>query len=260
MNRHWEKLEYPEILRRLARHTDFSGGEALALALEPTFYLRDAQELLALTSEARLLLEAHPDFALGGVRDIRPLAARAQRGITLQPTELLEVRSTLIGAERVRRVVGRLEAQFPMLADIAARIYPLPGLAEAIARVLDDRGEVRDSASDELSRIRRELRITQDRVQDRLRRLIGSAEVAPYLQEALITRREGRLPSLFRPTSRTRPGNRSRLLIERATLLVEPAQVVEMNNALRELRLAGGGEEVIRLLRGALGNRGTSCG
>ncbi len=127
MNRHWEKLEYPEILRRLARHTDFSGGEALALALEPTFYLRDAQELLALTSEARLLLEAHPDFALGGVRDIRPLAARAQRGITLQPTELLEVRSTLIGAERVRRVVGRLEAQFPMLADLRRASIPCRG-------------------------------------------------------------------------------------------------------------------------------------
>ncbi len=249
MNRHWEKLEYPEILRRLARHTDFSGGEALALALEPTFYLRDAQELLALTSEARLLLEAHPDFALGGVRDIRPLAARAQRGITLQPTELLEVRSTLIGAERVRRMVGRLEAQFPMLADIAARIYPLPGLAEAIARVLDDRGEVRDSASDELSRIRRELRITQDRVQDRLRRLIGSAEVAPYLQEALITRREGRFVI---PVQADFKGHVQGIVHDRsssgATLFVEPAQVVEMNNALRELRLAEE-EEVIRLLR-----------
>ncbi len=55
--------------------------------------------------------------------------------------------------------------------------------------MLDDRGEVRDSL-DELSRIRRELRITQDRVQGPLRRLIGSAEVAPYLQEAALSRGE----------------------------------------------------------------------
>ncbi len=249
MNRHWVKLEYPEILRRLARHTDFSGGEALALELEPVFFLRDAQELLALTSEARLLLEAHPDFALGGVRDIRPIAVRAQHGITLQPAELLEVRSTLIGADRVRKVVGRLETQFPMLADIAARIYALPGLAEAIARVLDDRGEVRDSASDELSRIRRELRVTQDRVQDRLRRLIASAEVAPYLQDALITRREGRFVI---PVQVDFKGHVQGIVHDRsssgATLFVEPAQVVELNNALRELKLAEE-EEIIRLLR-----------
>lgn len=249
MNRHWVKLEYPEILRRLARHTDFSGGEALALELEPVFFLRDAQELLALTSEARLLLEAHPDFALGGVRDIRPIAVRAQHGITLQPAELLEVRSTLIGADRVRKVVGRLETQFPMLADIAARIYALPGLAEAIARVLDDRGEVRDSASDELSRIRRELRVTQDRVQDRLRRLIASAEVAPYLQDALITRREGRFVI---PVQADFKGHVQGIVHDRsssgATLFVEPAQVVELNNALRELKLAEE-EEIIRLLR-----------
>ncbi len=125
----------------------------------------------------------------------------------------------------------------------------MPGLAEAIARVLDDRGEVRDSASDELSRIRRELRITQDRVQDRLRRLIGSAEVAPYLQEALITRREGRFVI---PVQADFKGHVQGIVHDRsssgATLFVEPAQVVEMNNALRELRLAEE-EEVIRLLR-----------
>ncbi|MBN1250217.1 MAG: endonuclease MutS2 [Anaerolineae bacterium] len=249
MNRHWVKLEYPEILKRLARYADFSGGEALALALEPVFFLREAQELLALTTEARALLDAHPDFALGGVRDIRPMVTRAQHGITLQPAELLEVRSTLIGAERVHRMVGRLVSQFPMLADIASRIHALPGLADAIARVLDDRGEVRDSASPELSRIRRELRVTQDRVQDRLRRMISSAEVAPYLQEALITRREGRFVI---PVQADFKGHVQGIVHDRsssgATLFMEPTQVVELNNALRELKLAEE-EEIIRLLR-----------
>ncbi len=93
------------------------------------------------------------------------------------------------------------------------------------------------------------MRITQDRVQDRLRRLIGSAEVAPYLQEALITRREGRFVI---PVQADFKGHVQGIVHDRsssgATLFVEPAQVVEMNNALRELRLAEE-EEVIRLLR-----------
>ncbi|MCJ7550033.1 MAG: endonuclease MutS2, partial [Anaerolineae bacterium] len=183
--RHWVTLEYPEILKRLARYADFSGGQALALELKPVFDIREATELLSLTTEARALLKAHSDFALGGVMDIRLQAERARRGVTLQPSEFLEIRSTLLGAERIRRTLIRLEAQFPNLADVAWRMESLPSLSDAIAKVLDDSGEVRDHASVELAKIRRELRSAQDRVQDRLRRMISSSRVAPYLQEAL---------------------------------------------------------------------------
>ncbi len=249
MNRHWVTLEYPAILKRLASYTDFSGGEALALTLEPSFDLREAGEMLAVTTQARSFIDARPDFALGGVTDIRPLAQRALHGVTLQPGEFLEIRGTLNAAERVHRVLTRLDAQFPALADIAWRIQVLPAISEAISRVLDDRGEVRDSASDELARIRRELRVTQDRVQERLRRIIASPDVAPYLQESLITRREGRFVI---PVQADFKGHIQGIVHDRsssgATVFMEPAQVVELNNALRELRLAEE-EEIIRLLR-----------
>jgi len=249
MNRHWITLEYPIILERLARYADFSGGQALALALEPVFDLREAAERLSLTTEARALLKAHPDFALGGVMDIRPLAERAQRGVTLQPSDFLRVRSTLLGAGRIRRTLLRLETQFPNLADIAWRVENLPGLAEAIDRVLNDRAEVRDNASSELSSIRRNLRISQDRVQDRLRRIISSPRVQPYLQESLVTRRDGRYVI---PVQADFKGHINGIIHDRsssgATLFMEPAAVVELNNALRELRLAEE-EEILRLLR-----------
>lgn len=249
MNRHWVTLEYPEILQRLARYTDFSGGAELALALLPTSDHREARERLALTREARLLLEARSDFALGGVHDIRPLAVRASLGVTLQPGDFLLARDTLVGAARVRRTLTQLETQFPGLADIAWRIHPLANLVEAIGRVLDDRGEVRDNASAELARIRRDLRVAQDRIQERLRRLIASPDVAPYLQETLVTRREGRFVIPVRSDFR---GQVQGIVHDRsssgATLFMEPAQVVELNNTLRELTLAEE-EEIYRLLR-----------
>jgi DNA mismatch repair protein MutS2 len=249
MNRHWVKLEYPEILRRLASHTDFSGGEALALALTPSFDPVEAADLLKVTTEARAFAKARPDFALGGVSDIRPQADRALHGVMLQPSEFLEVRNTLLGAERVHRSLTSLETQFPGLADIAWRISPLPALTDAIVRILDDRGEVRDNASAELARIRRELRVNQDRIQDKLRRMIGSSEVAPYLQEVLITRREGRFVI---PVQADFKGHIQGIVHDRsasgATLFIEPTAVVELNNTLRELRLAEE-QEVLRLLR-----------
>jgi DNA mismatch repair protein MutS2 len=249
MNRHWVKLEYPEILRRLAAHADFSGGEALARALTPSFDVNEAGDLLRVTTEARAFAKARPDFALGGVSDIRSQADRALHGVVLQPSEFLEVRNTLLGAERIHRALTTLEAQFPGLADIAWRISPLPALSDAIVRVLDDRGEVRDSASPELARIRRELRVNQDRIQDKLRRMVASSEVAPYLQEALITRREGRFVI---PVQADFKGHIQGIVHDRsssgATLFIEPTAVVDLNNTLRELRLAEE-QEVLRLLR-----------
>jgi DNA mismatch repair protein MutS2 len=249
MNRHWVTLEFPKILVRLAEFTDFSGGKDLALNLEPAFDIRLVREDLALTAEARTFLESKPNFALGQIRDIRPLGEKASHGVTLQPEDLLRVRNTLKGAARVRGLLTRLEAQFPALADIAWRIQSMPSLIEAIDKVLDDRGEIRDNASPELARIRRELRVTQERVQSRLQNLISSSAIAPYLQESLVTRRSGRFVI---PVQSDFKGRVEGIIHDRsssgATVFLEPAGVVEMNNALRELRLEEE-DEILRLLR-----------
>jgi len=248
MNRHWKTLEYTKILDRLTRHTDFSGGTALVKTLEPTPHIREARERLRLTTEARALLEAHPEFGLGGISDIRPLVDRAHHGLTLDPTELLQVRDTLRAAQQVQRRLTRLEAQFPGLADIAWRIEAQNALVEAITQVLTDRGDIRDDASPELARIRREMDTSQKRVLNKLERLLGSSSVAPYLQESVITRREGRYVI---PVQASYKSKVEGIVHDRSssgvTYFMEPLAVVELNNALRELRLAEE-EEMRRLL------------
>lgn len=248
MNRHWETLEFPKILTRLAKYADFSAGAELALSLTPAPDYREARERLALTAEARALFVARPDFALGGIHDIRPWVEQARHEVIIMPQELLQVRNTLLGAEQVHRVLTRLEAQFPNLADIAWRIAPQPHLIASITRVLDDRGEVRDSASPELARIRHDLRVAQERIQERLRRMVTSPEVARYLQDTVITRREGRFVI---PVQAGFKGQVPGVVHDRSTtgmtLFMEPLAVVELNNALRELTLAEE-EEVYRIL------------
>ncbi len=246
--RHLETLEYPKILARLARYADFSGGAELALQLTPSPDVHAARDALRLTREGRSLLQQRPDFSLGGITDIRPYAERAEHGALLDPQELLAVRATLEGAERLQRALLRIEESFPGLADIAARIVPLPHIPQAIARVLDDRGEVRDDASPELARIRSALRVTQERIQERLRRLIADADTARHLQETVITRREGRFVVPVKAEAR---GHIQGVVHDRsasgATLFIEPLAVVELNNTLRELKLAED-EEIYRLL------------
>jgi len=238
-SKHWQTLELAKILKRLAGYTQFSGGARLAMDLTPCGEIHETQDRLAVTSEARRMLDARPDTTIGGARDVRDKVAIAQRGATLTPLDLLEIRGTLVSGRTLQRVLTRLEHHFPLLADIAGRITPANHLIDKIDRCLDDRGEVRDNASPELARARREVRINHDRLYDRLRRLLSSSRVAPYLQEAIITQRGGRyvipLKADFKGRVRGIVHDRS---ASGATIFIEPLSTVELNNKWREAQLA----------------------
>ena len=96
-SKHWHTLELAKILKRLAGYTQFSGGARLAMDLTPCGEIHETQDRLAVTSEARRLLDARPDTTIGGARDVRDKVAIAQRGATLTPSDLLE--STPAGAD-----------------------------------------------------------------------------------------------------------------------------------------------------------------
>ncbi len=236
--KHLNTLDLPQILSRLAEYTSFSAGRDLALALEPSPILTEVQQRLQETREARHILDAHGGVSLGGVRDVRPLAQNAQRGAVLQPAELLEIHDTLRTARRVRQALVRLREQAPLLADIAARIEPCEALVDEIGRCISDQGEVVDHASDKLARIRRELRITHERLLERLNRILTSPRYSGYLQELLITQRNGRYVIPLKAEFRGRiPGIVHDTSSSGATLFIEPLFMVEMGNQWRELQM-----------------------
>ena len=232
-------LEFDKIRERMARHTSFSLGRERALALLPTDDIREAQEWQAETREARTLLEEKSDVHLGGVHDLRNLVEQAVRGGTLLPMDLLDVRSTLVRARTLHRLLTRLGEQFPYIADVAARISAPGDLIEEIARCIDERGEVLDSASDALARIRRTLREAHSALLERLQRIVASATNAPYLQEPIVTQRQGRYVIPLRAEFKGRiPGLVHDQSGSGATLFIEPLAVVELNNRWREAQLA----------------------
>ncbi len=257
-SKYLETLEYPKVLERLARHTSFSAGRALALALEPAVEAAEVRERQQETSEARRLQDVKPDVSLGGARDVRPLVQRAYMGAMLLPADLLEVRETLIVGRSLKRTLGRLGASFPRLAGRAQWIEECSDLVNEIGRCINDRAEVVDAASPALTRIRAELAGARDRLMERLQRLLGS-ELAPYLQEALITQRGGRYVIPIRAEAKGRvQGIVHDQSASGATLFVEPLATVELNNRWRELELEEQ-HEVERILS-ALTGQLAECG
>jgi len=230
-------LEWDAVKDRLAHHTSFSAGRALALALEPSTDLQEVRRLLEETREARVLLNTR-NVHLGGVHDIRPLVDQAERGKILTPQELLDVRSTLQRARLLRQSITRAANQFPNLADWAHQLEPCPHVADEIGQAIDDQGEILDAASPKLARIRRELRESRERVTHTLERMIRNPEIAQYLQEPLITQRGGRYVIPLKADYKGRiPGLIHDQSASGATLFIEPLAVVELGNRVRELEL-----------------------
>src|ERR671933_836162 len=234
-----DTLEFDVVRELLARHTSFSAGRELALSLLPAAVLEEALRRQAATAEALKLPGLRPGLHLGGVHDIRPLVELAQVGGSLAPEELLDVASTVRAARAWRRGLGPLADETPTLLELAdAYLSDHPGLAEDIQEAIGESGEVLDSASPALARIRGELRGAHDRLVSRLREIMAAPPFRDVVQDPVVTQRNGRYVIPIRAESRGQvPGIVHDQSASGATLFVEPLAVVDMGNRWRTLIL-----------------------
>ena len=241
-------LELSAVLDQLANRAAFSASKELAMSLTPSDDIEQVSRRLAETTESRMLLSIKTDLTIGGAHDIRSLAEAASRGSVLEASDLLDVKSTLIAARTMGRHFDKGDESYPELNRIALDLHPAPGLIDRISQVLDEHGDVVDGASDSLGEIRRDLRHTHDRLTSKLQRLISNPKIIPILQEPIITQRDGRFVIPLRAEFK---GRLKSVIHDQsasgATLFVEPLQVVEFNNKVRELELAER-DEIRRIL------------
>lgn len=244
-----DTLELNKILARLAEHADFAASRELINNLRPTSDLEMVLERQGETTEARILLDERPTLTIGGARDIRAPVYEADRGKMLAPETLLEIRSTLEASAALKSTIERTGERFPRLLDIAHDLYEGWHITSAIARAIDDYGQVLDSASQALGSIRHKLRGAHERLNAKLQSIVSNSRNAPYLQEALITVRGGRYVIPVKSEAKGRlPGIVHDQSASGATLFIEPLATVDINNEIRELELAET-DEIERILR-----------
>lgn len=241
-----ETLEFDKVLNLLADYTSFSAGHELALSLQPAIDEQEAIRWQVETAEGVRLLESGSDVTIGASRDVREAIGRAQRRYMLLAEDFLAVRDTITAARTLRRKIEKVRETYPSLYQIAILIEECPGIVSSINKTLDDRGEVIDSASSQLSKIRRDIRIIHGRILDRLRGMLASH--GTYLQEPIISQRGGRYVLPVRAESK---GNVRGIVHDQsgsgATVWVEPMGTVDLNNDHRQLKAAEE-KEVNRIL------------
>jgi DNA mismatch repair protein MutS2 len=245
-------LEFTRVRELLAERCQFSLSVERAFELGPTHRADVVRYLLDVTGEAVALLERRPEFTVGGVKDIRDEIERAAIGSMLPPSDLLDVLDTVAAARGLRRSFLRIEdrgTDFPHISEFVGFIADLPGLEADLRRSISDHGEVLDTASDELASIRRQLRAAQSRAAERIRRYTQNPDYGDALQEPIVTSRNGRFVVPVRADRRAQlPGMVHDTSASGQTIFVEPAEMVELNNRVRELEAAEQ-HEIERILR-----------
>ncbi|HEV8468151.1 MAG TPA: endonuclease MutS2 [Candidatus Limnocylindria bacterium] len=229
------RLELPAIRALLAERTAFAPGSELAQALAPTSDLREAERLQDETAAARDLLRTSPSSGLRSARDIRDALRRARLGGTLDPEQLVAVADTVRAAEHLFADVR----PYPPLAARARFARPPSDVAGAIENAIGATGEVLDRASVRLGSLRADLRAAQARLQQRLDGLVRSPDLARLLQDPIVTQRAGRYVV---PVKAEHRGAVKGIVHDQsasgATVFIEPLEIMEANNVLREAELA----------------------
>jgi len=230
------RLEFPEILSMLADQAAFPPGRALALQLRPAAAVQEVRRLQAETDGAYRFLASGGAWPLRGARDIGPTLRRVERGGTADGPALIAVADTAAVMAQVRETLTQQPEA--VLAEMAAGLPRLPALVTALHRALDKDGNLRDDASPQLYELRRRGRMLQERIRERLAGFLRG-ETARYLQERLVTLREGRFVLPVKAEHRGKvPGIVHGQSASGATVFVEPTAVVELNNRLRETTAA----------------------
>lgn len=244
----FKTLEFDKILERLRDCATSNFGKELALKLEPADDFETVSDNLSLTTEAvRIFAVSSPP--LGGFRDVREVFKKIQLGSSADAEELLNVLSTMYTMRQVKIFFKETDADAPQLKARATEIEILGNLERQLDNAIDEHGAVRDTASVELQKIRRDLRGAQSRIKTEIFNILHDAGKQKFFQDAIVTMRGDRyvLPVKLEYKAQF-PGIVHDQSATGATVFIEPLAVVNLNNNVKELETAER-HEVMRILR-----------
>lgn len=247
-DKHAKSLEFDKVLERLADFTSCDDARYNALHLRPEPNLDLARALLNQTVDAHMLLARFGGPSFGGLKNVNNALSRANAGSVLNTKELLDIGGVL----RVIRTLSQWRASNAgvqtVLDPLFNALVPNKFLETAIFNAIISEEEISDNASPTLAAIRRKIRVQESRIREQLEKFSRSQNHSKYLQENIITQRNGRYVVPVKSEHRNEiPGLVHDTSSSGATVFIEPMAVVEANNEIRVLQTKER-EEIERIL------------
>lgn len=242
-------LEYHKIIDKLAQLAGSPLGRELCKSLLPSSDIEHITTMQQETSDALTRIFKKGSLGFYGVHDIRSSLMRLEVSSSLSAAELLHISSLLDATLRIKSYGAREEeANGDSLDEMFRSLEPLSPLNNEIRRCIISEEEIADDASPTLKGIRRSIRLTNDKIHEQLGSIINSQSTKLFLQDNLVTMRNGRYCIPVRAEHKGQvPGMVHDQSSSGSTIFIEPMAVVKLNNDLRELGLKEQ-EEIERIL------------
>ena len=248
MNKNYKTLELDLILDKLASECSCDDAKDLARGLKPSSDISEVELLLQQTEDAFSLLARFGGPSFSGLKNVNNPLHRASAGGSLNPKELLDIAYCLRGLRTLDEWHGHSSGGKTSLDFFFEGITANKYLEAKIFSCIISEEEIADKASETLYDIRKKIRSKENSIREKLDSLIHSSHYQQFLQEAIITQRNGRfvvpvkaecrgnVPGLVHDTSSTG-----------ATVFIEPASVVDANNDIKVLQ-GKERDEIMRIL------------
>ncbi len=240
-------LEYDAVKQQIRPYLATIAGEIELNKLQPTSDATDMQSWLQETADAAKVLRLAAGITIPRLADVKPHMQRLKIAASLSGTELSQVGRVLFAAGQVRAFFENLEADkdehFDALAPYYTRLMALPELTRRVNTAIDGDGRITDEASPELHRIRQAITGTENGIRQKMQEYTRGKS-AQYLSDPIVTIRNDRYVIPVKIEYRSKFGGVVHDQSQTGqTLYIEPADVVNMNNRLRENQLKERHEE-----------------
>lgn len=241
-------LEYDKILAMLKERASCCISRELVDTMEPSGDFDTVERELKLTAEAETLFYKTGRSPVDDFPDMRHCLERMHAALFLSTGELLSIASCLKAARIAKDILAKEVGEESYLYNLAGLLITHRSAEEEINRCIINEDEIFDGASPALARIRRAMRLANEKVREKLNSMIRSTAYQKYLQEPIITIRNGRFVIPVKQEYRQQvPGLIHDQSSSGATLFIEPSAVVELGNEYKKL-LAEEADEIERIL------------
>lgn len=241
-------LEYDKILAMLKERASCCISRELVDTMEPSGDFDTVERELKLTAEAETLFYKTGRSPVDDFPDMRHCLERMHAALFLSTGELLGIASCLKAARIAKDILAKEVGEESYLYNLAGLLITHRSAEEEINRCIINEDEIFDGASPALARIRRAMRLANEKVREKLNSMIRSTAYQKYLQEPIITIRNGRFVIPVKQEYRQQvPGLIHDQSSSGATLFIEPSVVVELGNEYKKL-LAEEADEIERIL------------
>lgn len=231
-----EKLQYNE-LKEIVKSYCVSGlGKQLLDQLKPSSNIKVVKNRLNETTEARAILDAVGHMPFSGVSNIEKIIQHLEKGMLLDPSELVSVADFLRGCRKIKAFMLDKEFLAPILASYANSMSEFKKVEEEIDFSIKG-NRVDSAASKELRRIRRSIDSVEEKIKERLNKFLNNSTNKKYIQEFFISKKDDRFTIPIKASYKNQvSGTIVEVSSKGSTVFIELNTVTKLNGELASLR------------------------